>query len=215
MRRVHSLLVAAVALLVMSAHAADATVLCRIKATGLLVARPECLADVEKEITPAKLGIQRPLHVEDVNGANAGSVTELSAGGSFASIVRPVGGTLVILQVNQAGFRETGALSLFKTTDCSGHALMFKGVDSLAVVGEVRDGIAYFPTGEAKARPIAAALLDGFTEAECASTSGQTFYPPDKCCRPGFVSGTQVVAPQSSFDLSSLGLVPPFRLVGP
>jgi hypothetical protein len=49
------------------------------------------------------------------------------------------------------------------------------------------------------------------TAADCAPSA--TFTPPDSCC--GLGGQTFAVAPAATFDLSTLGLVPPFHVEGP
>jgi len=80
----------------------------------------------------------------------------------------------------------------------------------------VRGMTAYYPTGDFT--PTAYQSVHQFqtTQAECQAITNMVYFkPPDECCYSYNPAVTAPLSPAVAFDLSTLGLVPPFHVEGP
>jgi hypothetical protein len=210
------------------ARAVDAVVLCaRPRANGTfntaVKIRQTCLKG-ETQLDPGALGLQGPpgpgLVVKDANNALVGAVLGTSLGAVL--VARQVGGSRLQLLVNENGFLQDPGVPrrLYESTDCSDPAWLDQGetgapggLSGTLILPAFRHGtVAFYPTA-ATGTMITPHSLQIF-DPVCA---GGVLSPPDVCClpipQPDF--GTVPVLPFTLLDLSTLGLVPPFHVVGP
>jgi len=100
--------------------------------------------------------------------------------------------------------RESGPLLL--------NSLLAPSTDApLWIVAVVHRLTAYYVSGPSSERTVKSHLV--FADDPTCGSLGGLFAPPDRCCIPGAYTG--LVAPAVTFDLSTLGLVPPFHVEGP
>src|SRR5206468_540305 len=144
-------------------------------------------------------------------------------------VFRVIGGRPRALVVGKSGFRDGDRVSWYaESQDCSGPALLplpspTTPPDPLIepLLG-VRAGVAYFAVGDASTHTVSSSLALGSTETDCANVCSQpgepgvgcTFIPPDRCCvtyAPSIAFSGAFTA-LATFDLSTLGLVPPFHV---
>jgi hypothetical protein len=215
---------------------ASAEVLCQNKVTGALYARGVC-KPAETTIDPAAVGLVgppgppgpagpagppgRPLEVRDSLGQVVGVFLDAVAIGRVA---RRIDDQIVVFLVHQGGFfTQIGITKHFETGDCTGTPFTSPVFSDPSIVplysnGTVHGTILYYPGLSSTLRTILSQLDSPRTEAECAD-SGGTFVPPDGCCRSPSTelpppNNTVRQAPLLSVDVSTFGLVPPFRLEG-
>ncbi len=182
---------------------ANAVVLCA-KARGdgtfsTTVKIREACAARETVLDAATLGLQGPPGPAGPAGSGALSVVD-GAGtrvgpaidGGHVLVDLPSGPS--VLAVTPAGFPDVGVL-VYETADCSGQAYEFPGdAPGLAPSVLVRGGVALLPSGVPPTPIVAQSYSLG---------SGCTTITLDGL----------VTSPLIAFDLSTLGFVPPFRLV--
>jgi len=215
---------------------ANAEVLCQNKVTGALYARAVC-KPAETTIDPAAVGLVgppgppgpagppgppgRPLEVRDSLGQVVGVFLDAIP---IARVARRIDDQIVVFVVHQGGFvTQTGNTKHFETGDCTGTPFTSPVFSDPSIVplysnGTVHGTILYYPGLSSTLRTILSQLDSPRTEAECAD-SGGTFVPPDGCCRSPSTelpppNNTVRQAPLLSVDVSTFGLVPPFRLEG-
>jgi hypothetical protein len=174
------------------------------------------------------------LVVKDANGSLVGVVLQLQRSGSDAFITRQLAGVPVELLVNHDGFKDepplpdgSSVFNLFsQTADCSGPFLMplvsgtpEPGPQAMVALAFVRGMSAYYPTGPFAPTSFQSIRQFGTTQAQCQPGGNLEvvyFKPPDECCY--YVSipgGSPPLSPAATFDLTTLGLVPPFHVEGP
>jgi hypothetical protein len=215
------------------AGTAQAVVLCaRPRADGTYstgIKLRETCKPSETQLDPAELGIQGPpglpgpqgpaggVVVVDANGVFVGTADELGGTdlGSEVSVVRTISGTPVRFPTTSAGFIQAAGppTPYFETTDCTGTPFVpTPTTTALITIGQTVGTVAYYaelPFGPTTRR---SDLLQR-TEPECTAAGG-TFTPPGSCCvpeppAPGYGGALR------TFDLATLGLVTPFRVVAP
>lgn len=203
---------------------ADGAVLCSTR-SGRVMLREACRS-TEAPIDPIALGLQGApgpqgpagpqgatgaqgppgpgLVVKDANGALVGPVLEQSGGGLI--VTRTINGHSLGIEVRKTGFMPNFSRLFFESNDCSGQALLFISVNDelnpLFFVASVDGATAYYPSTMNAA--------DGrytFTRS-LLEESGSGLQ-----CRAD-VYGS-VAVPAIAFDLTTLGLVPPFHVEGP
>ena len=222
-------------LLMALASPGSADVLCKAR-NGVVVVRSACKRK-ETQLVPDALGLRGPqgakgdpgplgpgLTVHDANGALVGALLG-------DAVFRVIDGRPTTLAVGKSGFQGSNLFSWYaESQDCSGQALVFVPSPTtppdplLEPPLSVRAGVAYFAVGDASTHTVHSSLGLPSTETDCAYICSQpsaspgvgcTFIPPDRCCltyTPGF-SGEFTAL--TTFDLSTLGLVPPFHVEGP
>jgi hypothetical protein len=154
------------------------------------------------------------LVVKDVNGALVGLVV---SAGPRPIIERTIGGENVLLIVDPNGFLDATVIGdsvgkEFESADCSGQMYGFVSFPALFHFGSVHLGVGYYPTGPNLVRTIQSTLF--FSSAQTCATAHGVVIPPDGCCTP-ITPQPDSVAAVATFDLSTLGLVPPFHVEGP
>jgi hypothetical protein len=222
---------------------AHAVVLCaRPRANGTFnttVKLRETCAKGETQLDPGALGLQGPtgapgpkgppgngFTMNDANGAEVGTVVELGPNPSL--IARDLAGSLVQLYVSynnidphfQDWVTDIGSAVglLYEGTDCTGSPWFQTPVFPPGLIGiaQVHNGLAYYGAGPAMNVTIGSEAFIGQTASVCASrTPPHTFIPPETCCVTYAPPDEMSVVAALSFDLTTLGLVPPFHVVGP
>jgi len=139
--------------------------------------------------------------------------------------VRRLGGDLVHLDMNQSGFVQRGPTMLgtfdtyYVAPDCTGTPLFpvnFGSTDEYAEYvfnSGIFGSVAYYVPGPAVTLSTASRLVPTFTPSDCSSFYGTMI--PGGCCQPFPYTVPMGLAPFATFDLSTLGLVPPFHIEGP
>jgi hypothetical protein len=158
----------------------------------------------------------KPITVIDSQGNFVGAVLE--AGLDRALIVRAISGNSVPITVSTAGFIDTdggGSISRmlsYESPDCTGTPLMFVEPPNtlLPATARVSGTAAYF----AKAGTAATRTALSFSES-CAAPGGGTPLPPSCCFSIPPPGDTEAYQEAASFDLSTLGLTPPFKIDPP
>ena len=155
-------------------------------------------------------------------------------GAGASSVIITAGDKFFDVAVNKSGFVPAVFFDLnfkgyFERTDCTGTPLLAWPSDFATRLVTPTfmtnvPGVLYYPAGPTVAHA-ASRLIHPFPPpptVPCEQQSdGGTIVPPDGCCIlvhenpqiPGF-PGT-VYTPYATFDLSTLGLVPPFHVEGP
>jgi hypothetical protein len=153
--------------------------------------------------------------------------------------VLTLSGRAVALPVLPYGFYDQQTVKVYyESSDCTGSPLLRDDViadggaphpDFLFVYqGFDVSGTAYYPrslrfssllasyelAGCSVCAPFGCSCAPLTTPAGC-STAGGAFVPPDRCCFSYAGPSTEVVAEIDTYDLSSLGLIPPLHLEGP
>jgi hypothetical protein len=219
---------------------ADAAMLCARKRAhgkhGSSVRIREACRAREVRVDLTLLGPQEPagtLVVKDVNGATVGDAFG-RVDGEGATVSRRLDGTLVNLRVDANGFRGDALPStLHESSDCTGQPLMQtdQKIPGLASTAFVRGTTAHYRKGHAFHLAVASALEYVSQASECVpkcvvcgfvcGPSGMicgdapSFIPPNGCCYTWKPALTLLVTPLATFDLTTLGLVPPFHVEGP
>jgi len=157
----------------------------------------------------------KPLKLVDANGTFVGALLDLPGNGS-AQIIRRLGVASVRMSAGADGFDNQGLdyRFHFESGDCSGTLLMRPntGRDRLFPPTAIIVGTtARFVTGGVE-RTVHSAAIAGTSQSDCdLNATGSTFVPPFLCCH-GPLLDTVVLGEPTSFDLTTLGLVPPFHL---
>jgi hypothetical protein len=199
----------------------------RVHAIGLM--SPNC-SRTEELVSWSQVGPTGPLGppgppgpagprmvVKDSNGQLVGPV--MSASELYVVVERPVGAESLLVVVTRSGVAEGPTSSAlesqyFETTDCSGPGYRDEPQGGgLFRETFVRGSQVYYLTGSMQTRTIASQLGFGATAASCAAVMG-LFTPPDVCCVAMVTPLTLQVESIATFDLSTLGLVPPFHVEG-
>jgi hypothetical protein len=181
---------------------------------GLIAAVPQVRG--ENSTALANSTVTHTTATKVVDSKNHLVGTLLDSGGHSAALVG-FNGAFYFLLVSSKGFVETAAsggtgLFLFENSDCSGPASLPADPSSLYVNASGNDaafngyggatvstGILYFPQTPISQSSFAGAGA-GVTPANAAAN-----------CQPN-LGGSYVAGPVGTFDLSRLGLIPPFKL---
>jgi hypothetical protein len=137
-----------------------------------------------------------PVMVVDSKGTVVGQEFPIINSGQDAAL-RKINGLWFALQVTTAGFAPTNLDFLYTTADCSGTPYLFGQSGTLTVPPEVQGSTLYYPASTGTVMTINS---DHAVNADGSS--------------PGCTVETfpHSVVPVSTFDLSTLKLVPPFSL---
>jgi hypothetical protein len=202
----------AAALLVAIAPAATAVVCQRRNAT--LVLRDACRKR-ETAVDLAQLGYRGPQGppgrgVRLVDGAGntvPGVVAPIGEGVEFTY---RAGARVLSSEVDGNGF-PSRVQFVHDEPGCAGPRFRRQDPRRLVRFAGVADGVAYFADDPIESRAVVSVEESGFAAADCTSAGG-TVLANGFCC---FASSSPVQAPAgpvATFDLSTLGVVPPFRL---
>ena len=224
----------AVVACVATSGAASAAVLCRTS-TGLVAVRDACKRG-ETQLDPVALGLQGPkgdkgdpgpqgppgpaLVVRDANSKLAGVVVSFG-NGQRTKVARRIGERVYVITIQTDGFPNTAGGFTFESPDCTGAPFaVADGPSSSLMSGSlaVRSGTGYFgqePFEQRSAGSVISDLLFDVSESECTTYWHGAFTPPEGCCLRETLVGPLYLAPLTAFDMSTLGLVPPFRVEGP
>ncbi len=219
---------------VLIAVGANATVLCtRSTGSGTVRVRETCKTN-EVQLDPVSLGLQGPkgppgtsgrgLTVHDANGEFVGSVLGKVdfPSTSGMEVLRRIDGSLVRFFVKAAGF-ASGRFTFnpqslyFETTTCDG-TMYWIGAgadtneDQLSAPGDVVFESTLLYVTDRRLSVVRRMYAVGFfTDAAGCAARGGTFRAP-VCCESHPEGTDQVGAPVRVFDLTTLGLVPPFHV---
>jgi hypothetical protein len=156
------------------------------------------------------------LLVRDSRGYVVGPVVLV---GAFTptTVVRRVGNLLLALGVNEDGLTSAsgGPQLYFEASNCSGTAMLLTGAGSklpLVRPVTVAGGTAYYPQTPPVARSRQATAFPVDSPAEC--TGGGTYLLPGLCCQSHAPSPLVPMSDATTFELSTLGLLPPFVFEG-
>jgi hypothetical protein len=129
------------------------------------------------------------LRVVDSLDQEVGLYLPVVAGFPYDGVARNIGGRTVAYLMNRSGFIGSGGV-FFTTADCSGtpHITAFGGLLSL---GEIYFGNMYYPTGDA------------------VDVQALSVLESDRCLQQ---SNFLTLHPAAGVAISTLGLVPPFRV---
>ena len=236
MGRVRSLLAVGV-MLVVAPSGGDAAVFCT-KRSGAVVVRDACKArEQQMDLsqfgavgapgTPGAAGSTGPgVFVVDANGALVGPVIDelnIFLPPLSSRIARRLGNDVVSIPVDPAaGFPESVAPPpppvFFASPGCTGQLFLtpppFPPGTSMAmgVTMLIHDSVAYYALGAGATQAYASVLVFFIAPATCTGGGG-TPVGSDGCCVPS--AGSTTLSPAGSFDLGTLGLVPPFHAVAP
>ena len=225
--------------LILAAHA-HAAVLCRTH-TETVKVRDAC-KPTETQMDPVTLGLQPRLVVKDTNGAVVGilepghtaihhypdrgggiyltnSIDSFPEDGGGNLVATRIANTPVCLTVCRDGFQEVGGIH-FTSTDCSGTPLLTADGGSgptsalaLVLTAPVGGCSAYYPTSVGVTLRLVRSSLLVTDSSTCLGSFGGSFTAPNRCCAPESESRYTVDA--ATFDLATLGPVPPFHVEGP
>jgi len=157
----------------------------------------------------------KPLMVVDGNGKFVGAVIDAPLGFTSAEIVRRLGNVSVRMSVNAGGFSNDFFTAddgpYFESSDCSGPMLIRarEGLGLFYPPTALVFGTTAYYVPEGTTRSANSKAQFGTSQADC--QNGGVFVPPMFCCSPG-VSNIFLLGPAVSFDLTTLGLAPPFHL---
>jgi hypothetical protein len=207
------------ALTLLATTAANAVVLCaKPRSDGsynTTIKLREACKDTEMRLGPSALGLQGPpgpgaAIIRDANGVAVGTATSAESVLLFLPSLQPV-----LVGVNQKGFTPDtleyfaapgGDISgqkldlVFEAAGCTGQPyLPLPATDGLAAFGIVDGNLLYIPTATVDMRQISSVRLSP------RSGAGMT-----QTCH-DFSTQLLVTTP-TTFDLTTLGLVPPFRI---
>ena len=175
------------------------------------------------------IGTQGPagpgLAVKDVNGTVVGQVLqEVNTGsGRAIEVYREVAGGKFRFSVRRDGFMpaDPGIAINFDGANCTGSA--FLQVESVTVdtgvlidQAYVHNDLLYYRSGLSTVfNQLSQMFFPVDSVAACSGGVSQFFIPPAACCRT-FVSTSSLNGyPVSTFELNTLGLVPPFHVEAP
>ena len=189
---------------------------------------------------PGPQGLPGPgggVTVRDTNGTVVGAWKAEPANAGQA-VVTP-SGHAVALPVLPYGFYDSQTVKTYhESADCSGPPLLRDDVVAdggaahpaflFVYQGFNLSGTAYYPralrfsgalgsydfAGCSACAPFGCSCAPLTTSGGCAAAGG-TFTPPGECCFSFTGSASEVVADIGTFDLPTLGLVPPFHVEGP
>lgn len=210
---------------------AHAVVLCaRPKADGSFsstVKIREACRPTETQLDAAALGLQGPPGTTGPTGPSGPpgvGLVVLDSDNALVGVlaapgiaVRDVLGQAVAFRVFDSGFDTDDSSILFEVADCQGSPWLAvdgngrNGIPPFFVMGSFSQGRGFFRMGAFETRTMQSRLQTAPDMATCAAQGG-VFTPPDRCCRP-FAAPLAPVAPAAEFDVTTLGLVPPFRVV--
>jgi len=179
------------------------------------------------------------ISVRDSTGALVGAWRYVNARNGQA--VLTLSGNAVAFPVLPYGFYDDQVVKTYhESADCSGPPLLrdeliAEGGTAAANPGFLSvfqgynlSGAAHYPTslrfsgllgsydfaGCAECAPFGCSCAPLTTAGGCTGAGG-TFTPPDHCCFPFSGGASEVVGEVGTFDLTTLGLVPPFHVEGP
>ena len=136
-----------------------------------------------------------PLVVRDENGALVGPV--INSDDIPLTVARRIEGRAMKLEVAAAGFVDTTCPQFcYDTPDCTGTPYR-EASDAMLPFVSVCGGTAYYPTGDATTRSMLACQITG---GPCVAQPGPT---------------DMTVTTATTFQIATLGLVPPFLVDGP
>jgi hypothetical protein len=139
-----------------------------------------------------------PVMVVDSKGAVVGQeVSSIQVAAVQNGALRKINGLWFVLQVNSTGFASTNLDLSYTTTDCSGTPYLRVDSGTLTAVAEVQNNTLYYPG----APPTETTVNSDFALNADGSGPGCTL---DTFSAP--------MATVSTFDLTTLKLVPPFSL---
>ncbi len=183
----------------------------------------------EVQLDPGSLGLQGP---PGQSGERGPALVWKDASGMFVGMadfgggsagVRRLGGNLVRLDLNPSGFIQRGTSifgtfdTYYVTPDCSGTPLFpvnFGTTDQYVFSSAIFGTVMYHVQGPATVPSSTSQLVPNPNFAPfCSGYSGTII--PGGCCRPYFNTFQTGLAPVVTFDLTTLGLVPPFHIEGP
>jgi hypothetical protein len=201
----------ATALLLAVAHAAPAAV-CQ-RRNGTLVVRDACRKR-ETAVDLAQLGYGGPqgapgrgLRLIDGAGRTVPGVISALGEGSF--LVYRAGTRILLSALQRDGFQPSVQF-IHEQPGCAGPPFMRQPRENLVRSARVAGGIAYFADDPVERHTAVSMESSGYpTPADCISASG-TVLPNGLCCVA--FSFQEDAGPPATFDLSTLGIVPPFRL---
>jgi hypothetical protein len=157
--------------------------------------------------------------VKDANGTLVGVPQNCDVNGiGNTCVIRHLGNDVARLRTTTAGLADTGQVNdapYYQDSSCGTQPL---GLDEssdfipLIPTAMVLGTIAYYANGPATAVTIQASTRR-WSQQDCL-TAGGTMLSSDFCCAP-IAPTSYVLAPLARFDLSTLGLVPPFHVEGP
>ena len=212
--------------------AGNAVVFCE-KRSGAVIVRDACKAkEQQMDLSvfgavgaPGAPGATGPgVFVVDANGATVGPVIDeinVFLTPISSRVVRQLGSDAVSLPVDPtAGFPETLAAPpvFFANSGCTGQMFVIPPpyppgtATALAVATIIHGSIAYYAVGAGAAHAYTSILAFFIAPATCTGGGG-TPVGADGCCVASASSTT--LSPARSFDLGTLGLVPPFHAVAP
>ena len=171
-------------------------------------------ADTVRGMTPVQIagmagGAAGGLRVVDSQGRVVGPPGE-DVG---SDVLMRVNGIVIQVGANAGGFADDAVFLLHQSSDCSDAPLLSAvPPEALVVFAQQRGGTLYYPGRPLGDRVISSASLFTTPE-ECADAQGAALLD-GRCCRTDIEFGAMPVAPVAQFDLTSLGLVPPFRIEG-
>ncbi len=171
---------------------------------------------------PGATGPQGPrgsnVVVRDANGVFVGYIF-----GGLPTVLRSIDGRVVQLALDATGFLLQGgefgdALAVYVSADCSGIPLVpnapasGSGEEISPPRAQVNSAtnLAYYRTGATVTRHAISVLRAGLYFPTNCSNAGGTFIQPNLCCLA--IDYTGPTAEMTTFDLGTLGLVPPFHV---
>lgn len=151
------------------------------------------------------------LVIRDSRGFLVGPVVSLYP----ISVARRVGNVVFAFGTASSGFvsNQNATQLYFQDSNCSGTPMMLTGAwNDVALIRPVfvAGNTAYYPAGAPTLRTRQAIAFAVASAAECLGT----FLLPGLCCQPGATSDPIPMADAATFQLSTLGLLPPFELDG-
>lgn len=175
-------------------------------------------ADTLRGMAPAELGGSGVV-VKDANGKTVGAFLDTPSGlapsrsDTRGYAVRTVNGVAIALPVGVNGFTQTGLIVDYLAAGCAGAAFVEQPDTAAPFLphAQIAGTTAYYPTGPA------AGLVPGSSEQpDDPDCQGFGTYIPSRgtCCYDGAFcpDGGCLAAPVGTFDVGTLGLVPPFHV---
>lgn len=175
---------------------------------------PTCCASADGIVVRDSNGalVGKLLHVLGVEG------TDPSVGNATRAVVlRSLAGEQVALSVTRDGIWNFSVDEpdvsgfFFAAAGCLGEPLIGAGPRGLVKDVQVSGPWAYIPKGDVVEQPTLSRLVLGVSEQLCLQLGGM-FTTPNRCCLNEVDESGYPHAPFLTFDLTTLGLVPPFRI---
>ena len=195
---------------------ARADVLCQSR-TGAVILRAACKKrETRVELPrgpqgPPGAAAPVPVRIVDAVGKPVGLVPDPFNEDNYSRVLVEAGTHLVALYVTPAGFAEsTPPNGVHLNADCSDPPLVGTQPAPLVRYGFVSGGVVFY-AGDPIVKLTPAALAARVSPPSACGSMGGTPLPDGNCCLDGgLTEGT--FGPLTTFDLSTLGLTPPFRL---